>query len=100
MHTEVEKRKRNNPFNAVSFTYDEPIPAHDSSRDSGSSSSSNYNNSNLQLPGYLPYLPTSTVDCGDEDQFIPPPELILPEGVQIVSLDLFPLYSVTDLGIW
>lgn len=74
---EEEKRKSENAFNAVGFTYgdtSEPKPADDSKP---------VMNSNLSLPEHPP---TSSVDTGEDDKFILPPGLCIPEGLQTVSI--------------
>lgn len=70
---EEKKRKHENAFKAVGFTY---------------------NSTTTESPGmdsnlYLPEHPsTSSVDFGEEDTFVPPPGLIIPKGIQRVILML------------
>ena len=73
---EERKRKNENAFNAVSFTYG------DTSEPKSAGDTEPVMDSNLSLPEHPP---TSSVDTGEDDKFIPPPGLCLPEGLQTVS---------------
>ena len=69
---EEEKRRQESAFSAVGFVYNNSPP------DTGPGM-----DSNLSLPRHLT---TSSVDHGEGDRFIPPPGLVIPDGIQVVSL--------------
>jgi hypothetical protein len=80
---EEEKRRRESGLSAVGFVYHDnnPTPAEVPGRDNNLSLPGR--DSNLSLPQQLS---TAIVDHGEGDTFVPPPGLIIPEGIQVVSL--------------
>ncbi len=68
---EEEKKRKESGFAAVGFTYSNCTPAMEPAK-----------SSNLSMPEHLS---TSYVDHGDEDTFIPPAGLRIPEGIKAVS---------------
>ena len=72
--TEEEKRRKASGFAAVGFTYESSASA---------KAEPAAMNSNMSLPEHPP---TSCVDDNEEDAFIPPPGLIIPEEIQPVCV--------------
>ena len=70
--TEEERRRKESGFAAIGFKYGNSAPAVDHKAAS----------SNLSLPEHPS---TASVDHGEEDSFIPPAGLRIPEGIQAVS---------------
>ena len=71
----MEKRKNENAFNAVGFVYSNNAP---------SAESPPVMDSNMSLPKH-PSTSSVDVDNGEGDKFIPPPGLLIPEGIRTVS---------------
>lgn len=71
---EVEKRRCESGFSAVGFVYKNSAPATKAAAGM---------DCNMSLPEHPS---TINVDCGEGDTFVPPPGLIIPEGIQVVSI--------------
>lgn len=81
----MEKRKHENAFNAIGFTYKTPYNSpHEAQHDDvDGTPMGGIPYHNLQR---LEHPSTATVDFGSEkDQFVPPAGLVLPNGMQLVS---------------
>lgn len=68
---EEEKRRCESAFSAVGFVYGDSTPTAGPAMDS-----------NLSLPQHIT---TSSVDHREGGGFMPPPGLIIPDGIQVVS---------------